>query len=145
MALRASYQDDVLTTIGIEVYLKTGSATGDGTAIAGAYSFGDLGADANELDATPLSASHAIKKPGLIDDPAWELQYYYNDADYQAIEGMKGSTITITVKFPNGTKFTNTAELASNYPTGASVGGIQAAKASFTLGNANGWTRTTGA
>lgn len=139
MALRNTYQDDVLTTIGIEVLLKTGTATGDGTAIAGAYSFGDLGAEANDLDATPLSASHAIKKKGLVDDPAWTLDYYYNEDDFDAIEGMKDSTITITVKMPNGTKFTNTAELSSNYVTGAGVGAVAAARASFTLGNADGW------
>lgn len=145
MALRATYQNDVLTSIGIEVYIKSGTGTGDGTMIDGAYSFGDLGADANELDATPLAATHSIKKPGLIDEPKWELNYYYNDTDFQTINTAKSATgtKTVTVKFPNGTKFTNTVEVASNYVTGSSVNGMIAAKASFTLGNANGWTRST--
>lgn len=141
MSLRASYQQDVLTAIGIEVFIKTGSATGDGTAIAGAYSYSDLGADAQEQDATPLSATHAVKKPGLIDEPKWELNYYYNETDFEAIEDAKGSTCTITVKLPNNAKFTNTAEISSNYVTSAQVGGMIAAKATFTLGNSDGWTK----
>lgn len=132
-----SYVDDVLTTIGITV--KVGTNT-----IQGAYNYGDLGANAADLDATPLSASHSIKKPGLQDDPAWELSYYYNDTDFDAIEAVRtaGTAVALEVTFADGTKFTNTGICGSNYLTGQGVGQVAQAKASFQLANATGWTKT---
>ena len=132
-----AYIDDVLTTIGITV--KVGN-----TAIQGAYNYSDLGAEPNELDATPLSNTHAVKKPGLIDDPKWELDYYYNETDFSAIETLRtaGTSSTIEITLPNGAKFSNTAICGANIVTGGSVGSMQQAKAIFTLGNANGWTKT---
>ena len=131
-----AYVDDVLTNIGVTV--KVGNTT-----IQGAYQYGDLGADANELDATPLSSTHAIKKPGLIDEPAWELDYYFNEADFDAIAAVKsaGTSVALEISFPDGVKFTNTGECASNYLTGDSTGNVAKAKATFTLGNTNGWVK----
>lgn len=133
-----AYVDDRVSSIGIKVKVGT-------TEIEGAYQFGDLGADAAELDVTPLSATHAQKIPGLVDDPAWELNYYYSDTDFQTIETAKsgGTSVNLSVEFPNGTTFTNTGMVASNFVTGTSTNqGIQC-KASFTLGGANGWTKST--
>lgn len=142
MALRSSYQQDVLTSIGVEVAFQIGSETP--VVIDGCFNYGDLGADAQDLDATPLSATHAIKKAGLIDEPKWEVQYYYNEADYAAIEALKNAqSVTAKVTFPNGTVKTNTVEYSSHYVTGSQVNGMIVAKAAFVLGNANGWTHTT--
>ena len=132
-----AYVDEVLTSVGITV--KVGSTT-----VQGAFNFSDLGAEPGELDATPLSATHAVKKPGLIDDPAWELQYYYNETDHEALETIReaGQSVELEVTFPNGTKFTNTGTLGSNIIIGSSVNSIQQVKAVFTLGNLNGWQKT---
>lgn len=132
-----AYFDDVLTTIGITI--KVGSTT-----VQGAYNYSDIGAEPNDLDATPLSATHAVKKPGLIDDAKWELDYYYNETDFTALETIRtgGSSTTIEVTLPNGAKYANTGILGANILTGGTVGAMQQTKAVFTLGNANGWTKT---
>ena len=131
-----TYAEEVLTTIGTTVKVNN-------TVIAGAYNYSDLGADANELDATPLNATHAIKVPGLIDEPAWELDYYENETDWNAIEAVKSSaSVTLTITHNDGSVFTNTGKYASNYETGGSVNGLHQCKAKFTLTSGSGWTRT---
>ena len=132
--MSSTYAEEVLTTIGTTV--KVGN-----TVIAGAYNYSDLGADANELDATPLSATHAIKVPGLIDEPAWELDYYENPTDWAAIEATKNSaSVNLEIAYSDGSKRTNTGIYSSNYETGGSVNGLHQCKAKFTLISGEGWT-----
>ena len=128
-----TYAEAVLSSIGTSV--KVGS-----TLIEGAYSYSDLGADAQELDATGLTHTTAIKVPGLIDQPAWELNYYESAADWATIEATKNSaSVALSIEHSDGSKFTNTGKYASNYETGASVNGMHQCKAKFTL--AGEWTR----
>ena len=132
--MSSEYANEYLTTIGTTV--KVGN-----TVIGSAYSYSDLGADANELDATPLSATHAIKVPGLIDEPAWELDYYENPTDWAAIEATKNSgPVTLEITYKNGSKRTNTGIYSSNYETGGSVNDLHKCKAKFTLISGEGWT-----
>ena len=133
--MASTYADEVLTTIGTTVKVND-------VVIQGAYNYSDLGSDAAELDVTPLSATHAIKKPGLIDEPAWELDYYENATDWAAIEATKNQgSVTLEIIHSDGSKFTNTGEYSSNYETGGSVNGAHQCKAMFTLTSGAGWTR----
>ena len=132
--MSSTYAEEVLTTIGTTV--KIGN-----TVINGAYNYSDLGADANELDATPLTVTHAIKVPGLIDEPAWELDYYENPTDWAAIEATKNSaSVNLEIAYSDGSKRTNTGIYSSNYEAGGSVNGLHQCKAKFTLISGEGWT-----
>ena len=133
--MSANYAEEVLSTIGTTV--KIGN-----TVIEGAYNYSDLGADAQELDCTGLTHTHAVKVPGLIDEPAWELDYYENETDWATIEATKNeSSVTLTIEHSDGSKFTNTGKYASNYEAGGSVNGMHQCKAKFTLTSGTGWTR----
>lgn len=131
-----AYKDEVLTSIGTKVKVNN-------TLIEGAVSYGDLGADAQELDATGLCHTHSVKKPGLIDLPAWELVYNENASDIATIEGTRGSSsVTLTIEHNDGSTLTNTGELASNYEIGGSSNSMHQYRAKFTLNSGAGWTRT---
>lgn len=132
-----AYIDDVLTSIGASV-------TVGNTKIQGAFATGPLGADANELDATPLDSYVELKKPGLVGAPLWDLQYYLNEDDYDALEALKtaGTSVSIEVKIGN-LKYTNTGICAANYPDGLAVNGMAQAKAQFALGSSTGWVKST--
>ena len=130
----------ILTSVGCTV------AIGE-TTIAWAYEFGDLGGEPENLDCTPLSSKVRMNKAGVIEQENWTLDYYYNKADFDAIETLKkgGTSSPVIVTFSDGTKFENQGKVTANYLTGQTVNGIAAAHAVIELSNSEGWTKTDGA
>ena len=129
--------DDVLTNIGVVV--KVGQ-----TEIVWAHNYSPLGADKNMNDITPLSSAVRLQTAGLIEQDTWELNYYYNRADFTTIETAKsgGTSIALEVDFKNGDKFTNTGVCINNYVDGGASGDNADCKAQFTLNGE--WTRVEG-
>lgn len=127
---------NVLTSIGITVSIG-------GTVILWAHTFGDLGAEPESLDCTPLSAKVSLSKSGLQQMDTWTLDYWFNKPDYQALQTLIESTKTeskeVVIQFDDGTKFTNQGRVTSNYLTGQSVGQVAEGHATVELSNPEGW------
>lgn len=126
-----------LTSVGVTI--KVGS-----TIIKWAHDCGDFGGTPSGLDCTPLASLVHMEKSGVVEQEQWEVSYYLNEDDYDALEALKGAstTSTIEVSFPNGMKLTNSGTLSANFATGLQVNGMADAKAVFNLSNANGWVKT---
>ena len=133
-----SASNDYLTTIGIIVKVNN-------TEVAGATEFSDLGASPNLLDATKLTDTVRVNKPGVQELPAWVLTYLFNNnlqtSDFRTLQTLAdaGNAVSIEVDFPDGTKFTNTG-IPTNYAVGGQVNQMQTAKCEFAL--QGGWTVT---
>ena len=132
---------DVLTTVGVTVAIGT---AGSETVIKWAHDVGDFGGEPSGLDCTPLSSLVHMEKSGVVEQEQWEVDYFYNDDDYDTLEGFKSAATSqnIVVTMNNGTKFTNTGVVTANYLTGLSVNGMTEAKAVINLGNAQGWVKS---
>lgn len=126
--------DKRLTTIGISV--SYGSHV-----ILGAIDFGDLGGEPNEIDATTLLDEQTVNVLGLQQQEKFNVNYIYNDDDYSALKTAENAktSATLTIDLGANGTFTNTATV-STYVTGAAVGEVIKAVASFGLGGK--WTYT---
>lgn len=132
----SNYPTEVLSTVGQEVYINN-------TLIEGAVSYSDLGADAEELDASGLCHEVSVKVPGRVDLQGWELTYNFNKTDWATIEGVRSSSsVAIKILYTDGGYDSATGKLASNYKLGASGNSINQAKAKFTLTSTDGFTYT---
>lgn len=127
----------VLTTVGVTI------AVGE-TQIKWAHDCGDFGGDPEGLDCTPLSATVKMEKSGLVEQEQWEIDYFFNDEDYEYLDGLRkaGTSQAITVTMNNGTTFSNNGTVAANYLTGLSVNGMTEAKAVLNLSNQDGWVKS---
>lgn len=121
---------DVLTSVGVTV--KIGS-----NVIAWAYELGALGGDPEGLDCTPLSSLVHLEKAGVEQQEKWTVNYYFNEADYQALETLRtaGTSSTIEVAVPGGGKFTNSGKVASNRCDTVAVNDVLKAVATVELSN----------
>lgn len=104
---------DVLTTV--KTFVKI-----DGTLIKWAHTIGDLGAEPESIDCTPLSSPVTLNKAGAVQQDNWTIDYYFNNADYDTLEGLKNKTeaVAITVTYDDGTVMSNTGKVAANYMSG---------------------------
>jgi hypothetical protein len=134
----ATDTNNYLTTIGIVVKVNS-------VAVKGATEFSDLGASPNMLDATKLTDTVKVNKPGVQELPAWVVTYLFNNnestSDFRVLQALAdaGAAVPVEVDFPDGTKFTNTG-IPTNYAVGGQVNQMQTAKCEFALQGA--WTVT---
>lgn len=134
--------NNYLTTIGITIKVNN-------TAVKGATEFSDLGASPNLLDATKLTDTVKVNKPGVQELPAWTVTYLFNnnlnDSDFRTLQTLSdaGAAVAVEVDMPDGTKFTNTG-IPTNYAVGARVNEMQTAKCEFALQGAWQVTNPTG-
>lgn len=126
---------EVLTSVGLTV--KVG-ASGSEAEVLWAHAFSDLGSTPAELDCTPFSATQQMTKSGVVQAGQWTLDYWLNDTDFDRLDGLKGSTVSIIIT-KGSTKWSNSGVLAANYVTGAETNGVMKAQAVFNLSNPNGW------
>lgn len=99
---------------------------------------GQLGGKPSELDATCLA--DAIKKtvPGVQDGGTFEVTYLFDNAaatsDFRALKALQtaGNAVSVSVEFPDGTKFANTGYV-STYVEGAAVDALITAKLNVAL------------
>ena len=120
--------EDVLTSVGVEV--KIGSVT-----VEWASSTGAFGGDKEQLDATPLISTVRINKSGLEDREAWEVEYFHNDTEFAGLNALKtaGTSQSLEVKLPDGSKFTNSGVVTGNYMTEISVNSMLVDKVTVDL------------
>lgn len=127
--------EDVLTAVGVEV--KIGDTT-----ITWATDIGALGGDKEQLDATPLISPVRINKSGVEDRQAWTVEYFHNNDEFVALNALKtaGTEQTIEVKFPDGSKQTNSGVVTGNYQTDIAVNSM--IKDKLTVDLSGEWTYT---
>lgn len=130
--------EDVLTSVGVSVAIGEHGQTQH--VILFAYSLGALGGDLEQLDATPLISKVKINKSGLQDREAWTVEYYHNNSDFAAMNGLKDKSVDITVTLPDGATFTNTGSVSGNYMTDVAVNSMLADKVTVDLSGE--WTYT---
>lgn len=129
--------EDVLTSVGVTV--KIGSVT-----VVWASDVSDMGGDKEQLDATPLISTVKINKSGLEDREAWTVEYFHNDTDFAALNGLKtaGTSQNLEVDLPDGSKFTNTGVVTGNYMTAIAVNNMLKDKVTVDLSGE--WAYTAG-
>lgn len=133
---------DVLTSVGVSVKLGTSNSL---TECHWCYSFTALGGQREQLDATPLVATHKMNKSGLEDREAWELEYYFNETDKAMLDalvasGLQGTEANIEITWANGGKETNRGIVTGNFIQDVQVNGMLTAKATIDLSDK--WTHT---
>lgn len=106
------------------------------------YEYDDMGADPEQVDATPLTSKVAMKKDGIIDQDNWTFRYYKNESDYDKIQALKAAkqTVAIAVTFEDGDTISNNGIVVSNYKQGGSSNGMQSMQVSIALNGE--WTLT---
>ena len=88
---------DALSTIGMQVSIKETAGSGQMTVIKWATDVGDLGGTPETLDATPLASKVQLNKSGIQAQDQFNITYYYNDDDYELLDGLvdkKGAWFT---------------------------------------------------
>lgn len=133
---------DVLTSVGVSVKLGSGNSK---TEIHWCYGFNALGGSKENLDCTPLVATHKMNKSGLEDREPWELEYYFNETDKATLDalvtsGAQGTEADIEITWPNGGKDTNKGVVTGNYIQDVQVNGMLTAKATVDLSGS--WSHT---
>lgn len=130
--------NDYLTSIGIVIKVNN-------VAVKGATEYTDLGASPNLLDATKLTDTVKVNKPGVQEYAAWVVTYLFNNneagSDFRTLQALAdaGTAVPVSVEFTDGTTFANTG-IPTNYAVGAKVNEMQTAKCEFALQGA--WTVT---
>lgn len=126
---------DVLTSVGTIV--KVGD-----NIIKWAHTIADLGAEPESIDCTPLASKVSLSKAGVVQQDNWTIDYYYNKHDYDALETLKAETTSspITVKYNDGTVFSNSGHVAANYASGHGTNEMFECHAVIELSGA--WTKT---
>lgn len=127
----------LLSTIGVEIKVNN-------TQIVKATSFGDIGGEPDQLDATCLTDTVRVYINGVQDFGSWQVDYVYNDTDGASVEAAetasKTAPVALEVKLPNGDSYSNTAEV-SGMIVGAGVNEVLMGRITCALqGN---WTKAT--
>ena len=130
-----------------DVYIENGITSfklgsGQNADIDWVYEYDDMGADPEQVDATPLTSKVAKKKDGVIDLDNWTFRYYKNASDYDKIQALKtaGESIAISITFEDGDIVSNTGKIVSHYKLGGSNNSMQSMQVSIALNSE--WTLT---
>lgn len=133
---------DALSTIGMQVSIKETTGSGQMTVIKWATDVGDLGGTPETLDATPLASKVQLNKSGIQAQDQFNITYYYNDDDYELLNGLVDKKVSLEIAMNNGTtKFTNTGTVTANFVQAVSVNAMATAQATVDLDGK--WTKTT--
>ena len=135
---------DALSTIGMQVEICETPQSGSPTyqVVKWATDVGDLGGTPETLDATPLASKVQLNKSGIQAQDQFNITYYYNDDDYELLDGLIDEKVSLRISMNNGTTvFTNTGTVTANYVQAVSVNAMATAQATIDLDGK--WTKGT--